>query len=548
VLFAGTAFTQSPLSSDYEVLREFLPELNPDYLPQGGTNYAAMLDVVLESFSQGPDTSADRYLIILSDGESLSDDWQSRMDALKEAGVKVIGLGVGTQEGAVIQEPDGGVIKDENGSVVLSRLNAATLQALARGTGGEYRQADRWLDLPQLLKETVEKGRKGDFSEKKDRKPMERYQLPLLISLLLFAMSMWREYPVRPRVAKQEENQKKTSSPPPIPAGVALVLICVMVLATQVQAQGPPSEPAQPEPQQQLVAEVSQLSGKNELQTGDYQSLAEVTISAGKAAVQQRDSLPRGAIEDALQGVFEGEKLDAKAADWESLRKELEALLEKAPEEDKKDQQDQDNQDQQDKNQENQQENQDQQQGGQGDANDQNQQNQDSPQDSENSDQQNSDSQQNKDENQQDGSDSKNQQSQGSQGQDQKDQGEQGEQNQGSENSDQQEPSKPQQSDSTPGEDSKQNEQNQMGPLDEGKPEDASKNKEPEQKQGQGKPQKLQTVKGSTTESGGTQSKDPKVIAAMKELEGVKGRDVPAELFQRMQGDQQQPQKNGKDW
>ena len=39
VLFAGTAFLQSPLSADYEILREFLPALNPDYLPEGGSNY-----------------------------------------------------------------------------------------------------------------------------------------------------------------------------------------------------------------------------------------------------------------------------------------------------------------------------------------------------------------------------------------------------------------------------------------------------------------------------------------------------------------------------
>jgi len=54
-------------------------------------------------------------------------------------------------------------------------------------------------------------------------------------------------------------------------------------------------------------------------------------------------------------------------------------------------------------------------------------------------------------------------------------------------------------------------------------------------------------VQGSSNEGSTSQSKDPDVVAAMKELSQVKGRDVPAELFQRMQSDQQ-PQQQGKDW
>ena len=50
IVFAGTAFVQSPLSADYEVLREFLGELDPSYLPQGGTDYEAMLNAAAQAF------------------------------------------------------------------------------------------------------------------------------------------------------------------------------------------------------------------------------------------------------------------------------------------------------------------------------------------------------------------------------------------------------------------------------------------------------------------------------------------------------------------
>jgi len=527
VLFAGTAFTQSPLSADYEVLREFLPELSPEYLPQGGTNYAAMLDVVLESFSQGPDSAANRYLIVLSDGESLSDAWQSRMDALKEAGVKVIGLGVGTPAGAVIQDPSGGVIKDQSGSVVLSRLNAATLQALARGTGGEYRQADRWLDLPGLLKLTVEKGRKGEFSENKDRKPMERYQIPLLVGLLFFALSFWREYPVRPRVSKTRKSEGAGLSggqgpignlgavPPPLPASVAVWLLSTLLLSAQSPMSAPQGNPAQ-----KLTEVVVQLSQKKILEARDYAALAEVTVATGKAMLSTGASLPRGAVEDGLEAVLEGEQLDAGAADWEALRKALEELLEQTPEQ-KQEQQEEEPQE------------------------DQNQENQNSEQN--NSSQNGQEGEQDQQENQ---SSENSQEGKDSEQSKQDQQGQQGDSNSDSQNSDTQNGEDSQEGEDqsknqeqSPGKESQRNEDNQLGPLND-KPEsgEESGKKAPPQK-----PQKLQTVQGSSNEGSGSQSKDPAVVAAMKELSQVKDRDVPAKLFQRMQTDQQ-PRQQGKDW
>lgn len=76
IVFSGTSFLQSPLSADYEILREFLPALGPDFLPEGGTNYRAMLDAALEAFT--PSASADRFLIVLSDGEATEETWRPR--------------------------------------------------------------------------------------------------------------------------------------------------------------------------------------------------------------------------------------------------------------------------------------------------------------------------------------------------------------------------------------------------------------------------------------------------------------------------------------
>ena len=200
IIFSGTAFLQSPLSADYEILREFLPQLNTTYLPEGGTNYRALLDTAINSFG-ATDTAggADRFLIILSDGEATDDNWRPLADDLKQKNIRVIALGVGTEAGAVLFDGTGGYIKDDSGKAVLSRLESATLQELADKTTGIYRNASGWVDLAQLLDATVSTGRKGEFREENRIRQAERYQWPLAAALLLLAMSYWREFPVRPK-------------------------------------------------------------------------------------------------------------------------------------------------------------------------------------------------------------------------------------------------------------------------------------------------------------------------------------------------------------
>jgi Ca-activated chloride channel family protein len=74
VVFAGTAFLQSPLSADYEILREFLPALGPDYFPRAAPTTAPCSTP--PSQPSAPATAADRFLVVLSDGEATDDDWK----------------------------------------------------------------------------------------------------------------------------------------------------------------------------------------------------------------------------------------------------------------------------------------------------------------------------------------------------------------------------------------------------------------------------------------------------------------------------------------
>ena len=350
VLFAGTAFLQSPLSSDYEVLREFLPALNPDYLPEGGSNYRAMLEASMQAFGT---STADRYLIILSDGESTTDDWHSLTDPLKQKGVRVIGLGVGTAQGSFIPDSGGGFIKDERGAVVLSRLNSSTLQELAQVTGGAYTDASAWVDLPALLKKTVEAGRKGEFAEKNTLRLIERFQWFLAPGLLLLIVSFWAEFPVRPReralpLGKARGQRTEIGGQKAAVSTAALVLLSLVLCPpSSAQAAEPPSDTlAKP-----LSTTVARLADQDAFSARDYSELAQTTITFGQRAKSAQQHPPENVIRDALQAVDQGETLDAKAADWPRERQELQDLLkpdEPPPPKDKpKQNQDKQKQDQQ---------------------------------------------------------------------------------------------------------------------------------------------------------------------------------------------------------
>ncbi len=358
VLFAGTSFLQSPLSSDYEVLREFLPALNPDYLPEGGSNYKAMLEASMQSFGT---SSADRYLIILSDGESTDDDWRGLTDSLKKKGVRVIGLGVGTAQGSFIPDSGGGLVKDERGAVVMSRLNSSTLQELAQVTGGAYTDASAWVDLPGLLAKTVDAGKKGDFSEKNTARLMERYQWFLAPGLLLLLFSFWAEFPVRPR--ERALPLAATRGQKTVAVSAALILFSVLCHPSSVRAAegGSPGDAlAAP-----LSKTVGRLAEQPELSAKDCAELANSTLTYGQRLKSTQQQPQESVIRDALQAVDLGEKTDAKAADWSKLRTDLQDLLKHEDEkkdEQKKDKQDQKNQDQKQNQDQQQQQSQDQQQ------------------------------------------------------------------------------------------------------------------------------------------------------------------------------------------
>ncbi|MSU50691.1 MAG: VWA domain-containing protein [Opitutus sp.] len=484
VVFSGTAFLQSPLSADYEILREFLPALGPDFLPEGGTNYGALIETSLQAF--GTSGSADRFVVILSDGEATDEDWKSKMDELKKKSIRVIGLGVGTTAGAMIPDGTGQFVKDERGAVVLSKLESATLQELARATGGVYRDASTWVDLAALVNETIEAGRKGKFVEKNTIRLVERFQWPLALGLWCLLVSFCYEFPVRPRPRdiKLATHIDRPMPTPKSPTAAVLLVLLGLTLGLRPTAHaltkaGPTPAAAEPSA---LAKIVGRLAAHENRSASDWAELGRETVTWGSHLQSEQQPVPEGPVRDALGAVDLGAKLDAKATDWPKLREELEALLKKSDE----DKQKQDQKDQQDKD----------------------------------------DKDQDKDQKKQD------------QKQDQKKQDKSGQPKSSPE--DEKDPSKSQ--DPNQKQDAQPPEQKPPGESAFG---DMNKKEEPPPPP----PQNTQKVGGAPEKKDEPKEPiDPALALPTQKLDQLRNQDSPAQLFQLMEGDRKPVKKNGKDW
>ena len=163
VAFAGTAFVQCPLTTDAEAVRLFLRGLVPESVPQGGTALAAGLTVAVNALraeaeaqagsTGGPGArSAGRVVVVVTDGEDHDGGLDEVARALKEEGVTVVFVGVGSTLGEPIPLLDEagtsrGYLRDRAGQTVMSRMSPELLAKVAEQVGGVFVDGTNAADL-----------------------------------------------------------------------------------------------------------------------------------------------------------------------------------------------------------------------------------------------------------------------------------------------------------------------------------------------------------------------------------------------------------------
>jgi Ca-activated chloride channel homolog len=187
VVFAGSAFIQVPLTLDYNTFSVFLDQLDPNWVPIGGTDLGAAVRTSIDTFVAEERSS--RAVILITDGEDHGGELEDAAQEAKQQGVHVFVVGVGSPEGVPIPDGEGGFIK-ERSRVVLSKLDEPALKQLALTTGGSYvRSVSGVADLEQIYLEDIKTLLEArSLSSSRQRRSEERYQWFLLPAfLLLFA-------------------------------------------------------------------------------------------------------------------------------------------------------------------------------------------------------------------------------------------------------------------------------------------------------------------------------------------------------------------------
>ena len=185
VVFAGMAFTQAPLTLDYGTVGVFLDQLDPTWVPVGGTDLGAAIDAAVKTFIEEDRSS--KAVILITDGEDHGGRLQEAAQAAKEQGVHIFVVGIGKPEGGPVPDGVGGFVKDDRGKVVLSKLDEGALKEVALTTGGTYvRRSEGIADLQKLYLEDI----KGTLEARaltssRQRRWEERFQWLLLPALLL---------------------------------------------------------------------------------------------------------------------------------------------------------------------------------------------------------------------------------------------------------------------------------------------------------------------------------------------------------------------------
>jgi Ca-activated chloride channel family protein len=170
VVFAGEAFVQCPLTTDYDAARLFLRAVGPDAVPQQGTALANALLGAKELLDSADRGSRGKAVLLVSDGEDHDGQVQGAVSELAGAGIRVHVLAVGTVAGAPIPIVDGrgevtGWRRDRRGNPVSTRLDEATLQLVADRGGGRLfvaGDAGRGLDALVAALDEVERSELGE--------------------------------------------------------------------------------------------------------------------------------------------------------------------------------------------------------------------------------------------------------------------------------------------------------------------------------------------------------------------------------------------------
>ena len=188
IVFAGDAFVQLPITSDYVSAKMFLSSITPDMIPTQGTDIAAAITMASHSFTH--EENIGKAIIVITDGEDHEGGALEAAKEAKEKGMNTYVLGVGSPNGAPIPAGNGDYMKDNSGQTVMSALNEDMCRQLADAGSGAYIHVENNTNAQEQLDNELDKLAKKETSSTIYSDYDEQFQAVAIIVLLLLILEV----------------------------------------------------------------------------------------------------------------------------------------------------------------------------------------------------------------------------------------------------------------------------------------------------------------------------------------------------------------------
>ena len=190
IIYAGKAYAQLPLTTDYTAAKMFLKNISTDRVPTQGTDIAKAVEMSLSYFESG--TEQNRTLFILSDGESHEDGALEAAELASSNGIIINSISLGTAEGGPIPIKQNGIIKsykkDKDDKVVVTKMDIQTLQQISLSTGGSFIHGIHTNESLDFIKAQLDKMEKVESETELYSDYEDQFQWFLILSLALFVI------------------------------------------------------------------------------------------------------------------------------------------------------------------------------------------------------------------------------------------------------------------------------------------------------------------------------------------------------------------------
>ncbi|MBQ8606996.1 MAG: VWA domain-containing protein [Bacteroidaceae bacterium] len=190
IVFAGQAFTQLPITTDYISAKMFLDAIDPSLIVSQGTNIGGAIDLAMKSFT--PKEDIGRAIIIITDGENHEGGAEEAAKVAAGKGMQVYVLGVGSSEGSpiLVNGKTNEFRKDRDGNVIMTHLNEQMCQSIAQAGNGVYIRVDNSNSAQRILQKEIDKLAKADVETTVFTEFDEQFMVVAWIALIVLLLEM----------------------------------------------------------------------------------------------------------------------------------------------------------------------------------------------------------------------------------------------------------------------------------------------------------------------------------------------------------------------